>query len=535
MTTPTTTNPYDATPYASFAYAASHPGRMAAIATLFGRTPPDPARARVLEIGCASGGNLLPLASTFPNARFVGLDYSQVQIAQARSAVEQLGLTNIEFRDEDIRSVAPASLGQFDYIIAHGIYSWLPPDTQAALLALYRDCLTDDGIAYISYNTLPGWRMRGIIRDMMLFHAELFGDTQSQVTQAKALLDFMATHVPQENNPYGQYLANELKLYSAVNDSYLAHDHLEVHNEALYFRDFMRRAQACGLDYLGESEFGSMVGHGLSAPAVEKLQTEIKDIIRLEQYFDFLSNRSFRMTLLVKQGTLIQRAVTSDRLETLHVVAGLSSPEIPDLDSGAAAVFTSPSGATLQTGNPITKAALLILKEATPGSRPFPQLLEAARKRLSAQHQATVTRDQDATTLGNDLLIAYINTGLLSLQGVSTDAATTSLPLAQPIEASRYARWQATTTNTLTNLKHETVLMNDPCRLVLQRLDGTGTRETLLAAFYQMIIDKQIKLEIDGQELTPTPDDPRVGQALDAVLSTLAANALLLRDGAEVA
>ena len=57
---------------------------MAAIATLFGLSPAAVEQCRVLEIGCAGGENLIPLAASFPNAQFVGLDYSQAQIKAAQ-------------------------------------------------------------------------------------------------------------------------------------------------------------------------------------------------------------------------------------------------------------------------------------------------------------------------------------------------------------------------------------------------------------------------------------------------------------------
>src|SRR5262245_3053502 len=102
---------------------------MATIATLFGMTPPTVPRARVLEIGCGLGANLIPMADGLPEGTFLGIDLSERQVAEGRATIEAVGLTNVELRPMDIRD-AGAELGTFDYIIAHGVFSWVSADLQ---------------------------------------------------------------------------------------------------------------------------------------------------------------------------------------------------------------------------------------------------------------------------------------------------------------------------------------------------------------------------------------------------------------------
>ena len=537
----TSANPYDLTPYQSFAYPETHPNRLAVLASLFGRSPAPLASCRVLEIGCAGGGNLLPMAAALPQAQFVGLDYSRVQIDAAEQAQQALGLSNISFLCEDMRSVDATSLGEFDYVIAHGIYSWLPADAQAAMLKLCRDCLADAGIAYVSYNTLPGWHMRGMVRDLMLFHAASFGDGPPDVAQAKALLDFMATHVPEENNPYGQYLRSELKNLSGLNASYLAHDHLEKHNEPLYFRDFIARAHGADLDYLGEAEFFTMLGSDLAAGAKSQLSAEIKDIVRLEQYFDFMRNRSFRMSLLVRRGSLVERNIGPARLKSLWVSSTLRPTlgvwaTIPSLAEATPALcsttpvrFETLTGQQLTTANPVTKAALMLLAEAAPASLAFGDLLKAARERLPVSHRVTIALDQDEFTLGADMLIAYGAGALVQLYAASNRVAPESVvrESTTALSAPAYARWQARQSGELTNLNHMRVSVDEPCRQTVLLLDGSLDRAGLHAAFYQLIVAGALVLQEEGKAFVPAPDAPVVGQALEAILNTLAANALI--------
>ena len=169
---------YDAVRYQSNPFPQSQPDRLAVVARLFGLQPALPSHANVLELGCASGGNLIPLAARYPDATFLGIDFLTVQVSAARRQIAAIGLTNIRIEQGDITNFSVAE--KFDYIICHGVYSWVPEATRAAILRLCRDGLSDHGVAYISYNTYPGWRLRQVVREAMLFHAGAHADNPFQ-------------------------------------------------------------------------------------------------------------------------------------------------------------------------------------------------------------------------------------------------------------------------------------------------------------------------------------------------------------------
>jgi len=250
MTTGTTEPPvqltaYDETPYLSQAYGHTHPDRIATIASLFGVKVQSIKNCRVLEIGCASGMNIIPMASSLPDSHFVGIDLSSRQIAEGNKLTESMGLKNIELKHLNILDV-DKTLGSFDYIIAHGIFSWVPENVQDKMFQICSDLLSPNGVAYISYNTFPGWHFRGLIRDMMLYHTASLQVPAERAQQARAVLDFLSQSVPTNDNAYGIMLKNEVELLRQHADAYLLHDHLEATNEPIYFADFEARAISMG-------------------------------------------------------------------------------------------------------------------------------------------------------------------------------------------------------------------------------------------------------------------------------------------------
>src|SRR5262249_10278226 len=156
--------------------------------SMFGLPSPKTATARVLELGCASGGNLIPFALRNPGAQAIGVDISGVQINQAREYATRLGLDNISLQEADLQQLDLEKLGQFDYIVAHGVYSWVPPETQEALLSLIERCLAPEGVAFISYNTYPGWKAKEILRDAMRMHAGVRSNPSEQVAYGRAMV-----------------------------------------------------------------------------------------------------------------------------------------------------------------------------------------------------------------------------------------------------------------------------------------------------------------------------------------------------------
>ncbi|HEX6862275.1 MAG TPA: class I SAM-dependent methyltransferase, partial [Thermoanaerobaculia bacterium] len=222
---------YDRVPYPSASQHRTHPDHLAALAILHGLEPAPPDCCRVLELGCADGGNLVPMAVEMPESRFVGIDLSPRQIETGRAFVAELGLKNLELQARSILDL-DAALGEFDYIVCHGVFSWVARPVQEKILAICRENLAPHGVAYVSYNTYPGWRLRGMVRDMVLFHTRGLDDPEERAARAFELVRFLAEAAGEEQDAHAVFLRTVRDHFEEYKDrpSYLIHEYLEETN-----------------------------------------------------------------------------------------------------------------------------------------------------------------------------------------------------------------------------------------------------------------------------------------------------------------
>ena len=254
---------YDELPYISAAFSETSPARLEALASFLSFTPPSSKSAKVLEIGCSYGGNLFPFAIANPQAKALGIDLSEVQINKAKELAAQMRVDNIEFKAKDICDFTDADVsdyGKFDYIICHGVYSWVPDVVKDAILKTIKRFLSPNGVAYVSYNTYPGWKIKDTIRDFLLFGTRNIEDKTAKVARARELLKVLGEYAKfcQKDGNVSQIFVNfeSMKFHIdhilTTNDSYIAHEYLEVFNNPIYFRDFADHLAKNDLAYLAE-------------------------------------------------------------------------------------------------------------------------------------------------------------------------------------------------------------------------------------------------------------------------------------------
>jgi len=488
-------NAYDEVPYIKAAHQETHCRQLETLGVIFGLRPPSIYHCRVLELGSAAGWNLVPQAYDLPQSEFMGVDLSQKQVDEAQQFAGHLRLKNVEFRQADILDI-DESWGQFDYILCHGVYSWVPPQVQQKILKVCRANLSADGLALVSYNTYPGWRFRGLIREMMTYHIRHVDAPQERLKQARAVVDFLSQN-SQKDSAYGQMLREELKLIKDAPDAYLYHDHLERDNSPCYFHEFAQRAEATGLQFLGETQLAKMLTTNLTPAAHELLQNA--PLIEQEQYQDFLRNQAFRQSVLCHAEQKPVRRLTPRIMQRMSINLSRTidaSALDPALDS---AQQVQSGNRNIRVSAPVCKAALLHLTETWPQPIDFDKLHAAALERLSTEEVSRadpqrIGAEQLASLLlmmlGNQLITAFAHPPCFAGE-IST----------RP-EASPVARLQSLEGDTVTNRRHQSVSLDGLGRMLLRYLDGRHDRRDLAAKLKLHHRRGDIVLRKEGQEIS---------------------------------
>jgi methyltransferase-like protein/cyclopropane fatty-acyl-phospholipid synthase-like methyltransferase len=519
MSEPLSTS-YDEIPYDSQPRRATHPDCLGTLATLLGMAPAPIDQCRVLELGCATGGNLIPQAATLPDSQFEGIDLSAKQIAQAQELADVLGLSNIQFKAASILDI-DEGFGLFDYIICHGVFSWVPEPVRDKILAVCKANLAPQGVAFVSYNAYPGWHFRGPARELMKFHVGQFDDPKTQVQQARAALKFVARAIPKQEGPYARLLKEEAELLDKNADYYLFHEHLENENQPFYFLDFMKLAGSHGLQYLGEAQDHTSMAD-LAPEAQETLKKISPDLLHLEQYLDFLRNRMFRRTLLVHDNVTLKRTPPPE-IVSRFLVRAVARPTSndPDIRSSKAEEFECPDQRVCLTANPLAKAMLVALYHSLPQALTFDQLAEAVSRIMDVSPD-----EQLRLRLPNAAVEFYLNSFVdMHLHLAEIVVQVSERPLAHPL-----TRRQAATDAVIATRRHTVAKLNRLERAVLSRLDGTQDHEALLEAITHEVIDNGFVLERDGEAIEePAQVRQVLKQELPSILDKLAANCLLIQ------
>jgi SAM-dependent methyltransferase len=493
---------YDEIPYPGRAFPQTHPDRLATMATLFGLQPVQPGACRMLELGCGDGGNLLPMALALPGSSFVGIDLAPGAIARARAVAKELEIENVRFETIGIEEF-DAEPGSFDYVIAHGVYSWVDEDVRELLMAGIARVLSERGVAYVSYNALPGHGVRQTLRAMLAFALRGIDEPHERMAAARALLAD-AGAVWRSGDGLETTIGGQAKMLLGHTDALFFHDTLAPINKALYFREFAAHAGAHGLQFLAEAEFTEMQVGALPDGLRARLDA-LDDVVEREQLLDFLKQRMFRQTLLCPASATVDHTARPERLATLAAAGAIASAV--DEETGRA-TFTSVGGGSLTTDHPLLIAALTTIGSRWPGAVWIADLVEDDGEGEDKDDAGAA----DARAFLCEALLPCFAANLLRLHAVPPGLSIT--PLQRP-RASPLARRQAGNRQLMTTLRHTSIQLEDDLgwRLVAL-LDGTRDRAALLAEL----------------RAAPEGDYPDLAADLDRSLDTLARVGLLLAD-----
>lgn len=471
------TTSYDEIPYPAFPYAQSHPDRLATLATMFGMRPQSIERCRVLELGCGHGANLIPMAFDLPNSEFIGIDLSETAIAQGREAVAGLGLTNIRLDAADIMQVGK-ELGEFDYIIAHGVYSWVPAMVRDRVLAIAHEHLAPQGIAYVSYNAMPGCHVRLMLREMILFHLRNVNDPRQRLDQTLEFLRGLLAAPESEENTAPGLIKDEIKGLLERDPGVLFHDELSEEYFLIAFVDFVAHAASHGLRFVAEANIYDMEEAKYAKETQQQLrQYSGGDRMLREQYMDFLKCRKFRQTLLCHDSIEIPDHPIADRIAGMYLTSSASavSPN-PDLTGNSVEEFKGRLGAGMKTDHPLAKTAMGHLIQVWPATLHFNDLLAICRDLLGDAADPEALKEILSTLYRVGLVDAHVRApNCVSRAGTH--------PAAWPL-----ARFHAERGVTIPTLRHTSIEATGEIeRRLLTLLDGTRDRAALCAQLAAMM------------------------------------------------
>ena len=436
------------------------------MAILHGLSPAPVDRCRVLEIGCNEGANLIPMAYALPRSEFVGFDLAATPVERGQKRINALGLTNIRIAVGDLIE-GGGELGHFDYILAHGLYSWVPEPVRDRLLALCGELLTPDGIAYVSYDALPGGHLRRMTREMMLCGVKEIANAEARAIQARGLLQMVLEARP-EGDPYRQLLAKQVDSMEKRNPQTIYHDELAEQYHPVLFTEFVEHAGKHGLQYLSEATLPPPDDAGRRPEFQQALDNVAGgDILIREQMMDFARMRVFRETLLCRTECAVRRDFPAEHLRRLQVTSQTTST----VGQAGAREFRTPTGIKLETNHPGVIALLEMLETAWPHALS----LEDLEPRLK---HAGLTMDSEGAALLMQLAPARM------IVFHAWKAPLAERISAQP-KASAGGRQEAAMRPYATTLRHATASMRDPiARRLFLLLDGTRDRNALQDAMH---------------------------------------------------
>jgi SAM-dependent methyltransferase len=359
-------NPYDELPYWAFPIEWTSPERLALASLLHGgpRLPFD--RYRMLELGCADGANLLPMAWYRRHADFVGLDASARQIANASDSSNTLALSNLKFVHGDFRNATEQLDGSFDIIMAHGVFSWIADDVRDAMLELCSKLLTPGGLLYLNYNTRPGWSVRGMVRDFLLEQTTSATNLLERAELCREISARVIAPLKEGEHAYTQLMANEFDLVIKNHPAYIAHEYLAPVNKPYWRSEFLTVLGRAGFKYVADADF-NCISNRITTELAQLLDKEGLAGRAAEDSADLLCYRQMHSPVMARTETL-NIPCTNEEFADLRIASRLKPL---DVVKGQKPSFRHPAGHEIETADESIQNVLIQLQTIWPQSRPI--------------------------------------------------------------------------------------------------------------------------------------------------------------------
>jgi SAM-dependent methyltransferase len=477
--------PYDRVPYRGTVVTITSPDHLNVTASWLSGASLRQGPWRVVELGCGSGANIVPLAFYNPRSSFVGIDRSETALDLAQSAVRRLGIRNLVFVLGDVRGLSDVECGPCTHVVAHGLFSWIEEDARRAVLRFCAETLEASGLAYVSYNAQPGWAIRRLVREMLLrAPAVQNAAIEQKGERAVAVAARLLAALPPRTYASSALLSEELERVQGSDPSYVFHEYLAETNEGFWLRDVVDWARAAGLAYIGDAQHCRPEGQMRNGPPFGKRPPQsVED----EEFFDVVVHRYFHASIFSPDKAARNRIACDALIREARIATGLRAHSDPfDLAEGSSETFASAGGVEITLDSSITKAAVVTLAAGWPRGMTFASLYRAASQLLE-QHAFPIAADADKR-LSEEVAVLF-ESGQIDLRLVEPHFAI-SVPF-HP-QAHRLALFEAEQNSALTTPYHSRLPMGTRELAMVRSLDGSRSRGELADMFGDQFADETL-------------------------------------------
>jgi len=412
-----------------------------------------------------------------------------------------------------------ANKESFDYIICHGLFSWVPAFVRQKIMDICRETLSQRGLAVISYNALPGWHIVRGLREIMLYHTRHISAPAEKVREARRIIGLLLERVPKQDTVYRAILQNTYERFKEVPDSYVYHDYLEEVNAQFYFHEFVELAREHGFDYVGDVDIPSMYCGDMRLDDIG-VRKDADAMVTHEQYMDFSNNRRFRHSILCKKGQKIDRTLKKEKIMDFFLTGG---PQVQMTASGSGqhVTFTNAEGEQFVSRDKIMSAALLAIFDNTMPVAAN-NIIKHVQQRLGPKNAAPVRQ-------------IFIEQALdLVLKGfirIHSDCPHYTNRVSEKPRAFPLARMQARNkaSGTVLNVISHSFPYEGPDRIILSHLDGTKTIEDLVNITIEHLRNNAAAgAPLMSKNTAPLPDRTAIANAIEATLQRMAKQGMLI-------
>lgn len=472
-----------------------------------------PFNARVLEIGCATGHAIIPMATEYPQAQFVGVDPSNAQIQEGASCSSKLGLSNIDFRCGTVSDVI-GKTEKFDYILCHGVISWVSNEDRAKILNTIQQSLSSNGVSLISYNVAPG----STLRQSLWKSLKEITHSASSLSEARSLLkDYIAIIEFDYERPYQILLYQEIERILSESDSYLVHEVFASQNYAFSYREFSNMVSEYGLTQIGDvrphrNGMNRLNSSHVPDDAYQAFSRLQKNLLSTDLLLDGTTGLPFRESIVISSNRIADEIIDFDKYYTLSY--SIASCQILENQEDDSISVRAASGRIEKIAHQLLKDIFNLLASFRPNFVPF----SIIQKQFSLEDPLLIAR----------ALSECINREVVLVSNYPPVVATSVFAHPNTTEYLRLLSSQQQDCN-FTNLLYETVEVDPLAAKFLQHLNGQTDKDAIQNLVKIWLNSGQGSIRADGVVVEDLNEiEQNLPTLVESTLQTLRKGGLLL-------